>query len=154
MPSAFAASAAIKETLPLLFSPSVSSTTTFDLDGSLRSRFAHIAMAEPIAVPSSIVPVFHALEVLLEPIMIQRERAYQVGCAGEFHQAEPVVRPLVDELGNYLFHNADAVHWLIVHLEVLRLHGPGNVQREHHVDAAGVDLRRGRARTAAAPAPR
>ena len=53
MPSAVAASvASIGEMLPLLLSPSVSRTTMRDSGSSSRSRFAAVARATPIAVPS------------------------------------------------------------------------------------------------------
>ena len=57
-PSAFAASAAmVGDTLPQLFWPSVKSTTTFDLPGWSRRRLTQAAIADPIAVPSSMLPI-------------------------------------------------------------------------------------------------
>ena len=119
MPSALAASAAMSgDTLPMLFSPSVSSTITLDLEGSLRSRLAHMAMAEPMAVPSSTVPTLTRSKILLEPIVVERERADEIRCARKFYEAEAVVGPLIDELRDDRFDDADAVRRLAVDLEV------------------------------------
>ena len=58
MPYAAAVAAAVRGSIrPLLFSPSVSSRTTFDLSGARRRRFTAVARPLPIAVPSSRLPI-------------------------------------------------------------------------------------------------
>ena len=46
---------------PLLFSPSVRSSTTFDLSGARRSRLTAVARPLPIAVPSSRLPILRSI---------------------------------------------------------------------------------------------
>ena len=58
MPRALAASAAASgDSLPVLFTPSVSSTTTLDFACVPRRRLTLAAMADPMAVPSSDCPM-------------------------------------------------------------------------------------------------
>ncbi len=58
MPNAAAARAAVIGSIsPRLFSPSVIRIMTRDSPGARRSRFAAVAMAVPMAVPSSSCPV-------------------------------------------------------------------------------------------------
>ena len=79
-----------------------------------------------------------AVEILLQPVVIERERADQVGRAGERDDADAVVGPVFDELRDDGLHDVNAVGRLAVELEVERLHRAGHVQREHDVDAAGL----------------
>ena len=93
MPSAAAALAASAGwTLPALFTPSVSRTTIFDLASLWRSRLTDAASAEPIAVPSSPVPIATRDEALLQPVVVERQRADQERLAGEGDDAHPIVR--------------------------------------------------------------
>ena len=80
----------------------------FDLAGWSRRRLTPAAIAEPMAVPSSTVADLDALEILLEPVVIERERADEIRRAGERDQADAVVGPRVDELGDDRFDDVDA----------------------------------------------
>ena len=129
------------EILPELFMPSVSSTTIFDLAGVSRRRLTQVAMAEPMAVPSSTAAGLDAVEILLKPIVIERQRADEVGRAGKRDDANAVVGPGFDELRDDGFHDINAVDRLAVDFEVQRLHRAGHIQREHDVNAAGLHCR-------------
>ena len=93
----------------MLFSPSVSSTMTFDLAGWSRSRFTHIAMARTDGGAVLDRADLHALQVLLEPIVVERQRADEIRRAGKFHEADAVVGPVIDELRDDRFDDVDAV---------------------------------------------
>ena len=83
----------------------------------------------------------HAFEVLLEPVVIERERADEIRRAGETDEADAVVGPRVDELRDDGFHDVEAVGGLAFEFEVERLHRARAVQGEDHVHAAGLDRR-------------
>ena len=83
----------------------------------------------------------HALEILLEPVVIERERADEIRRAGETNEADAVIGPLVDELRDDGFHDIDPAGGLAVELEVERVHRSRAVEGEDHVHAAGFDRR-------------
>ena len=49
----------------------------------------------------------HAIEILLEPVVIERERADEIRRAGKTDEADAVVRPRVDELRDDGFHDVE-----------------------------------------------
>ena len=50
----------------------------------------------------------HAFEILLEPVVIERQRADEIRRTGEADQADAVIGPRVDELRDHGFHDVDA----------------------------------------------
>ena len=81
----------------------------------------------------------HAVEVLLEPVVIERERADEIRRAGETDEADAVVGPRVDELRDDGFHDIEPVGGLAFEFEVERFHRARAVHGEDHVHAAGFD---------------
>ena len=81
-----------------------------------------------------------ALEILLQPVMVESERAHQVRGGGEGNQADAVVGALLDEARDHGFDHLNAVDAPVVHQKIERLHGAGDIQPEHDVDAIGGDF--------------
>ena len=103
-------------------------------------RFAAAAMPEPMAVPSSTRPILHSLEILQEPVVIERHRADDVRPSGKGDDADPVVRPALDEFARHLADRVDAGGLVAADREILRQHRTGNIEHEHDVDPARFDL--------------
>ena len=82
----------------------------------------------------------HALEILQEPIVIQRHRADDVGPAGERDDADAIVRPAFDELSRDFADGIDSRRLFPADREIFCQHRSGNIEHEHDVDPAGLDL--------------
>ena len=82
-----------------------------------------------------------AVDVLQQPVVVERERAHQVGLAGEDDHADAVVGPGLDELADRLAHDLDAAEFLAVLVVIERLHRGRKIDGQHHVDAAFLHLR-------------
>ena len=153
---ALAASAAASgEILPVLFMPSVSRMTT--LDFAVRDAQAVDAGGDGRADGGAVFVAdsrADALEILLQPVMVERERADQIGGAGKGDEADAVVGPFLDEFRDHRFDHLDAVDALVVDQEVERLHRAGDIEPEHDVDAVGGDFGAAVARAAAGRARR
>ena len=80
------------------------------------------------------------MEVLDEPIVIEREWARQVGHSRKDDQPEPVAATLADEILQHLRGDVIARDALLRPAHVQRHHGPRQVQHEHDIDAAGLCL--------------
>ena len=112
---ALAASAAARgEIFPVLFTPSVSRMTTFDFAGGHAQ--AVDAGCDRRTDGRAVVDGSDAdaLEVLLQPIVIERDRTDQEGHTGERNEADAIVGPLFDELRDHGFDHFDAIDSLLV----------------------------------------
>ena len=85
-------------------------------------------------------PDLHAVHVLQEPRVVERERADEVGPSREGDDAEAVVGPRLNECLSHFFDHVDAACGLGSDGEVLGFHGAGDVEHEHDVDAARFHL--------------
>ena len=81
----------------MLLQPSVSRTMTFDFDGWLAQPVhAHgngVADGRAVGNRAGVDP----LEPLVQPVVIERQRADQIGLGREFDQADAVIGTRVDE---------------------------------------------------------
>ena len=98
------------------------------------------AMPEPMAVPSSTMPDADAFEILQKPIVIERHRADDVRVPGEGDDADPVVRPALDELARHFANRIDARGLVAADRKILGQHRLRNVEHQHDVDPARFDL--------------
>jgi hypothetical protein len=80
---------------------------------------------------------------LQQPVVIERERAHQIGLAGEDDHADAVIGPFLDERAHGVAHHVDAAEVLAILVVIERLHGRREIDREHDVDAAFLHLRGG-----------
>ena len=129
------------DTLPQLFWPSVNSTTTLDFPGLVAQAIQ--AGGNRRADRRAVINTadLHAVEILQQPIVIERQRADEIRRMRELDHADAIVRTRLDELPDDGFHDVDAAHRLAVDLEIQRPASDGHVQRQHHVNAAGLDVR-------------
>ncbi len=82
-----------------------------------------------------------ALEILQEPVVIERHRADDVGVSGEGDDPDPVVRPSLDELARHFANRLEARGLVAAHRKILGQHRLRNVEHQHDVDPAGLHLR-------------
>ena len=94
------------------------------------------------------------VHVLQQPVVVEGERAHQIGLAGEDDHADAVVGPVLDELADRFAHHLDAADVLAVLVVIERLHRGRKIDGQHHVDAAFLHLRARSRPFAAAPARR
>src|ERR1700733_4259457 len=80
-----------------------------------------------------------ALEILLQPVVVQSERTYEIRSRGERDQTDAVVGTLIDELGDHRLDHRDAVDADITDLEIECLHRTRNVECKNDVDSVRGD---------------
>ena len=142
MPNAAAAFAAVRGSIaPRLFSPSVSRIITRERPGASRSRFAAVAIAVPIAVPSSSCPAARLSTAALHDGIVRRQRHLRQRLGGERDDADAIARPRGDELLDDVLRDLEA----ILRLKVLREHRAREIDREDDVDALARHVLRVRA---------
>ena len=78
-------------------------------------------------------------EVLLQPVVIQRERTDQRGHPGEGDETDAIVGPLLDEFRDHGFDDLDAADAPVLDGEVQCLHRTGDVESQNDIDAVQVD---------------
>src|SRR3954454_7543486 len=86
-------------------------------------------------------PDANTLEILQQPVVVERHRADDVGRCPERNDADPVVRPAFNEISRYFPDSVEACDTITADCEILRQHGIRNVEDEHDVDTAGFDFR-------------
>ena len=74
-----------------------------------------------------------ALEMLDQPVVIQRERAGQIRHGGKHHQPDAIARAFVDEILEHVARDAEAGHAFARPAHIERHHGPRKIEREHEV---------------------
>ena len=72
--------------------------------------------------------------------MIECQRTDQIRPTGERDHAEFVVRPLADEFADNLFHHLKPVGRFAGEGEIQRFHRSRDIQGEHDINSAGLDL--------------
>ena len=80
----------------------------------------------------------HAVDAFLDPDLVDRERAQQVGLAREDHGADAVVGPLRQEVVDHVLAGLPARHLGPRRAHVQGHHRPGEVHDEHDVHAFGL----------------
>ena len=80
----------------------------------------------------------HAVDAFLDPDLIDRERAQQVGLAREDHGADAVVRSLRKEVVDDALARLPARHLGARRAHVQGHHRPGQVDDHHDVEAFGL----------------
>ena len=85
-------------------------------------------------------PNSNALQILHKPVMIQRHRADDIGPAGKSNEADAIVRPTFDELAGYFANGVKARRAIAADGEIFRQHRARNIEHEHDVDPARLDL--------------
>ena len=132
MPNTAAAFAAVRGSIaPRLFSPSVSRIITRDRPGASRSRLAAVAIAVPIAVPSSSWPGGEIVDRRVHDGIVRRQRHLRQRLGRERDDADAIARARGDESLHDVLRDLEPV----LRLEVLREHRAREVDREHDVDA-------------------
>ena len=82
----------------------------------------------------------HAVEVPLDPFVIQRRRADLIGHAGKHHEADAIRRPAGDEILEHLLRDVEARLPLVRRAHVEGHHRPGKIEHEQDVHAARLRL--------------
>ena len=90
--------------------------------------------AEPVADCRAVFDdaAFDGAEDIDQRGFVGGQRTLRKAFAGEYHQADPVVRTVHDEIGGHLFRGRDPVG-----LEIPCQHTAGDVERQHDVDPLG-----------------
>jgi hypothetical protein len=78
---------------------------------------------------------------LQEPIVIQRHRAHDIRSTGKRNDADAIVWTGFDEFACHFANRVHACRFLATDREIFRQHRAGNVQNEHDVNSARLDLR-------------
>ena len=81
---------------------------------------------------------FRPLEILQEPIVVQRERADQIRAPGKGHDTDAVIRSLLDEFLCHAFHRLEPVGPLHADGKILGQHRARHVDDQHDIHAAGL----------------
>ena len=143
VPSVLAASAAVAaRSFPVLFCPSVSRMTIllFASEASRRLDRRRQRRADGGAVLDH--ADVGALEIVQEQAVIEGERRLRVR-AGAANSTRPTRSPgrCSRKSAHHRLHRIQPAGALAVEGEVFRQHAAGDVDRQHDVDAFGVDLR-------------
>ena len=73
--------------------------------------------------------------------MIQRHRADDIRTTGKRNDADAIIWPSFNEFLGDRANRIDARCFLAADCKIFRQHRAGNVQHEHYVDSARLDLR-------------
>src|SRR4030095_14831879 len=83
----------------------------------------------------------HSTQILQKPSVIQSHRAHDIWATGKRNDADAIVWASLDEFPRDFPNRIYASRFLASDREIFRQHRSGNVQHEHDVDSAGLDLR-------------
>ena len=85
----------------------------------------------------------HAAQIIQQEIVIERQRPGEIGASRERNQTNPIARPFRDELLQDLLRHVQTIDPLpVVVREILRRHARGEIDAQHDVDTARLNLPR------------
>ena len=122
--------------MPRLLTPSVRSTITRDAPGASLSRLAAVAIAVPIAVPSSSCPGCRLLIACVHDRVVGGQRHLRQRLAGEGDDADAIAPAHGDELLHLVARHLEPV----LRLKVLGQHRARDVEGDDDVDALRADV--------------
>src|SRR6185369_17309095 len=82
----------------------------------------------------------YPLEVLMQPVVVEREGAREIRSSREGDQSDPISGTRLDEFLDDDTRDVEPARRLAAELEVERAHRAGDVDCQHDVDPAGLDL--------------